>query len=91
VVGHCDVLYEFCNGGNEARMLDSAVDADSFTDTLCDNSIGCGVEKLILQRAGAGVYYEYVHNESSEIYDVFKFLYSKILLYIIFAGIARGF
>ena len=63
VVGHRDLFF-IDRAGLEVLMLDLAVDADTLAKSLCaDNACG-RVKQLILQRAGACVYNEYIHEKN---------------------------
>jgi len=60
VVGH----WNLCLVGiavDKLLVADLAVKADTVAKTLCENGVTCGVEKLILKRAGTCVYNKYVH------------------------------
>ena len=63
VVGHRDFLL-VDRAGLEVLVLDLAVNADALAKALCaDNACG-RVKQLILQRAGACVYNEYIHEKN---------------------------
>ena len=76
VVGHRDLFF-IDRAGLEVLMLDLAVDPDTLAETLCTDNARGRIKQLILERAGACVYNEYIHeNDPPIIMSLTSLLYA---------------